>query len=175
MQGLNEEVQDFDMQQHGSQVNQMLLRAREELFADPKFRILDMLLSKSITPQVKDSHNSLIMKVLKATHPTKHPVRSFVAYERSKSNVFIRLLVTHDEVLRNGYATLLISRLIKSLAEQEIIKIEFETRKQNKRAIHFYDKLLRARNDVRCEKSDTKKDGTEIVLYVVSFLQKGIV
>lgn len=169
----NEMVQDFDIQQHGSQVERMLFTVREELFANPQFRILDMLLSKSITPQVKDSHNSLIMHVLKSTYPTKHPVRSFVAYEKSDSNVFIRLLVTHFEVQGNGYATSLITQIIKSLTESGITQFKFETRKQNRRAVDFYEKLLSSAKDVSYKKNEIQVDGTDVIRYEVTHTQEG--
>lgn len=171
----NEMVQDFDMQEHGAQVERMMFTVREELFANPGFRILDMLLVRSITPQVKDSHNSLIMHVLKSTYPTKHPVRSFVAYEKSDSIAFIKLLVTHFEVQRNGYATCLIQQVIKSLCQQGVTQFKFETRKQNHRAVNFYEKLLSSAKDVSYLKKDIQVDGTDLIRYEVTLLQKGIV
>lgn len=167
-------MQDFDMREHGAQVERMLSTVREELFANPQFRILDMLLSKSITPQVKVSHNSLIMHVLKSTYSTEHPVRSFVAYEKSDSIAFIKLLVTHFEVQRNGYATCLIQQVIKSLSQQGITHITFQTRKLNVRAINFYDKLLSSVKDVSYLKKDIQVDGTDLIRYDVTFNSRGL-
>jgi ribosomal protein S18 acetylase RimI-like enzyme len=169
-----EEIQDFDMQQHGEQVEQMLVADREELFANPEFKIVDMLLGKTITPQVKDSHNSLIMQVLKSTFLTKHPICSFVAYEKSGQNAFIRLLVTHGEVRGNGHATRLIRHVIVSLAQQGVTQLKIETREQNSGAVNFYDKLLSSVKDVSYLKNDIKVADTTIFRYVITLLQKGI-
>lgn len=174
MHGLGEELQDFDLRLHGGQVERMLNTEREELFASPQFRIMEMLISRTITPQVKDSYNSLTMQVLKSTYPTKNPVRSFVAYEKSGSNAFIRLLVTHDEVRKNGYGTQLIRQVIVSLAAQGITQLKLETRKTNVRAVAFYDKLLRNANDVSYLKKDVQVDNTNIIRYEVTLLPKGI-
>lgn len=167
---LNEdlEIKDFNVMEDAAQVEGMLQENCSELFANQKFNIWAMLSHRTITPQVSSSHNSLIMQVLKY----KKTVLSFVAYEKSYPNAFIRLLVTSSKERRNGYASILLNNVFDSMMSQKFTKIAIETREQYAPAIAFYEKLLRSRNDISYSKMPItvpNKEIKDVIRYEISF------
>ena len=165
---LDLEIKEFNLMEDAAQAEGMLQENCSELFANPKFNILAMLSNKTITPQVSDSHNSLIMQVLKY----KKTILSFLAYEKTYPNAFIRLLVTSSHERRNGYASILLNNLFDSMMSQKFGKIAIETREQNAPAVAFYEKLLRSRNDISYSKTPVSvpnKAITDVIRYEISF------
>lgn len=172
MEANHEEIKDFDLNQDGKEVEQMLANDCQELFANPEFNIWNMLFNRTITPQVKNSHNSLIMRILKSKYFINHPIKSFVAYEKSDSTVFIRLLVTHFEAKRNGHATHLLRHVINSLGNQGVTQLRIDTRKQNFGAVAFYEKLLGSLNNVSYTKNHIIIDNTDVISYKMTLSKK---
>ena len=171
---LDLEIKEFNLMEDAAQAGGMLQENCSELFANPEFNIWAMLSNKTITPQVSDSHNSLKMRVLKY----KNTVLSFIAFEKSHPNAFIRLLVTSSHERRNGYASILLNNLFDSMMSQKFGKIALETREQNTSAIAFYEKLLRSRNDISYSKRPItvpNKAITDVIRYEISFNEKELI
>lgn len=162
------EVRNFNFEQDASQVESMLQQNCSELFASKEFNIWNMLSYKTIKPQAIDSHNSLIMQVLKY----KNEVLSFVAYEKTHPTAFIRLLVTASHERRNGYASILLSHVLDTMVNKKFKNVTIETREQNAPAVAFYEKLFKSRKDINYSKMPVlvpRKDVTDVIRYEITF------
>lgn len=150
----------FDSNQDSEQVELLLSQNSQLLFGNPEFDINRMVVCQSLTPQVLESHNSLIMLVLKEN--LKNILLSFIAYEIKDSRAWIRLLATKEEHRKRGYATFLINEVIKIFSDRGVTQATFETREINS-VVAWYEKLLSSIKNVSYSKNPIRVPNKEII------------
>lgn len=167
-------IHDFDYERDAHDASRILYQNHELLFGSPGFNVTKMLMARSLTPDVADSHGSLHMHLLKKESPD--PLLGFIAYETNQpeQTVYFKLLVICEKNRSQGLGARFITLMAQKLKQQGYIHATFETRAlKNKRAVAFYDKIFARWPGILCTKKPLEvpnKEITDVVRYTISLI-----
>lgn len=167
-------IQDFDHERDAHDAARILYQNHELLFGTPGFNVSKMLATKSLTPDIADTHGSLHMHLLKKKSPD--PLLGFIAYEANKQEqtIYFKLLVICTHNRAHGLGTHFVKMMIEKLKNDGFVHATFETRaSKNKEAVAFYDKIFGRWPGILVSKKPFEvpnKEITDVVRYTITLI-----
>lgn len=165
-------ILEFQHERDAHDAARILFQNHEMLFGTPEFNVTKMLATKSLTPDIADTHGSLHMLLLKK--PSPDSLMGFVAYEVNNEEKIIcyKLLVVCAEHRKKGVGSFFMQTLANLLIAKGYKHAIFETRlEKNKEAVAFYDHLFAQFPGVFVTKKAMQvpnKQITDVIRYTIS-------